>query len=140
MTDQADDPMQGLNPRQRTFVELLPFHNWSIASAGLAAGYSKWYCDSRLQQQVKKDVRLCTAIERKRQSALPQTRGIAWAAAQCVKRFEHCTKSKESTNTEVSAAIDEPSARQYLDMYMRHLGAYEADNRQREVTIGMVIL
>ncbi len=56
----------GLNHRQRTLVEVLPACNWHIPTAGIKAGYAPAYANTHLADNVKKNQKLCEAIERRR--------------------------------------------------------------------------
>jgi len=61
---------------------------------------------------------------------------VAWCLREAMKRYQACIQKREDGRS----AIDEPSARAYLDQIHRMTGAYEADNRQRQTQLGMVIM
>jgi len=73
---------------------------------------------------------------RKAQIAEAEGIDVAWCLRQAMLRYQACTQEREDGRS----AIDEPSARAYLDQINRMTGAYEADNRQRQTQLGMVIM
>ena len=77
------------------------------------------------------------AIAQKRRENTQETgMDIAWWCEQMLQRYQHCIQVRPDG----TGAIDEANARGYAEMIARHLGAYEADNRQRQTQLGMVIM
>lgn len=51
-------------------LDALPAHDWSIAKAGVAVGYSPRYAESRLPAVIRHDARFCAKINERRQAAV----------------------------------------------------------------------
>jgi hypothetical protein len=125
-----------LTPRLRQVVDLLPKHRWQIKPAAVEAGYSPSYAE-RLATLSKRNVRFCQAVEAKRREFIEAT---GWDVEkwrqECVARFEHCIQPRSEDGR---AATDETNAKGYIEMLGRHVGAFEADNRQRGDQIAIVL-
>lgn len=127
------DPIQAAEPlsaRQKLFVDLLPQYNWGIVKAGIAAGFSPSYCNTQLATRCKSDPRLSKAIASKRAEIVSAS---GWTvekwAAECAEMYQ---RAKDEG--------DWPGVSNMLKMMGMHLGVFEADNRQRQSQIGMVIM
>lgn len=59
-------PLTTVDDRREKLLAALPEHGWSIAKAGLAAGYTESYAVSRLPRIIAKDVDFCRRIVEKR--------------------------------------------------------------------------
>jgi len=127
---------QDLKGRLKLVVNLLPKHRWQVNPAAVEAGYSASYAE-RLATLLKRNVRFCLAVEAKRREFMAAT---GWDVEkwqqECVSRFEHCIQPRSEDGR---VAVDETNAKGYLDLLGRHIGAYEADNRQRADRIAIVL-
>ena len=126
-----------LSAKQQLLLDLLPRFNWSFAQAGPEAGYSPEYSRHQLAKRMMGNLTFCRAYEEKKADIVAAT-GIdaAWCMREAAARYRACIKQRQDG----AAAIDEVSAKGYLDQINRMTGAYEADNRQRQTQLGMVIM
>jgi ubiquinone biosynthesis protein COQ9 len=120
---------QKLKPRLQQLVDLLPKHDWVIAKAAVEVGYSKSYAEKRLPGRLQENVSFCRALDAKRQEF---TRATGWDVekwrSECIQRYK-----------EAVAADDRAAVCQLLKMLGQNTGAFEADNRQRNDQIAIVM-
>ncbi len=132
----TNDSQRELKPRLKQVVDLLPKHQWQVKPAAIEAGYSPSYAE-RLPTLLRENVRFCQAVEAKRREFMDAT---GWDVEkwreECVARFEHCIQPRAGDSV---VAVDEANGKAYLDMLGRHIGVYEADNRQRGDKIAIVL-
>ena len=130
------DSPRDLTPRLRQVVDLLPKHRWQIKPAAVEAGFSPSYAQ-RLATLSKNNVKFCQAVEAKRREFMDAT---GWDCQkwqqECVSRFEHCIQPRSEDS---KVAVDETNAKGYAEMLGRHVGAFEADNRQRGDKIAIIL-
>jgi hypothetical protein len=130
------DSQPDLKPRLRQVVDLLPKHGWQVKPAAVGAGYSASYAE-RLATLSKHNVRFCQAVEAKRREFMEATDwDVEKWRQECVARFEHCIQPRSEDSR---VAVDETNAKSYLEMFGRHVGAFEADNRQRGDKIAIIL-
>ena len=110
-------------------IDLLPKHDWNITRAALAAGYSASYVDSDLIGRLKRNPRFSQVIQEKRQEIARQSWSIEQWRAEVTDLLHRCREANDRV-TELGL----------LKQIAQHIGAYEADNRQRQNNIGMVIM
>lgn len=129
--EHADQQQSGrpLSPKILALVDRLPEHAWCITRAALAVGYAPNYVDSRLIPRLKRDERFCQAVEVKRQETQRASWDIESWRKMVIEAMEDCRAHGDRTN-----------AKELLRMIAQHIGAFEADNRQRQTQIGMVII
>ncbi len=118
-----------LTLREQVLVDKLPEHNWSVTKAALAAGYTRGYAETNLHYRCRHDLSLSQAIAAKRREIGERTwtveqwrEMVAKALAECIARGGRTTE------------------KEILRMIGQHIGAFEADNRQRQTNLGMVIM
>lgn len=115
----------------QAIVDLLPKHNWEIAPAARETGYyTEYYINSRLPVILGKDVRFCNAVAKKKAEI---ARKYGWDVDRWVR--ETSDYYEDSKQEGVRSGIEF-----CLDRLGRHVGVYEADNRQRSSNIGIVIM
>lgn len=124
--EQIDQP---LSPKILALVDRLPEHGWCITRAALAVGYSPSYVNSRLIPRLKGDARFCRAVELKRRETQQKSWDIEQWREMMAEAIRECDVAKDRTNK-----------KELLRMIGQHIGAFEADNRQKRPQIGMVIM
>lgn len=120
---------QPLSPKILALVDRLPEHGWCITRAALAVGYAASYVDSKLIPRLKRDGRFCRAVELKRQETQRASWDIASWRQMVSEALERCREHGDRTNE-----------KELLRMIGQHVGSFEADNRQKQTQIGMVIM
>lgn len=53
---------------REALLDALPLHDWSVAKAGVAVGYSPRYAETTLATIIKKDTKFCKRINERRQA------------------------------------------------------------------------
>ena len=130
-----DEAIQALPPKRRQLLDLLPEHAWNITQAGLALGYAQSYATTCLSTTIKRDILFAKAMELQRAKVAAET-GID--AAWWLREVHACYQRCQESGTD-GKARDETNASAYLEKLAKHLGTYEADNRQRVPQLGIFI-
>jgi hypothetical protein len=117
-----------LKPRLRQVVDLLPKHRWQVKPAAIEAGYSESYAQ-RLATLLRDNVNFCQAVEARR----AEVREELWSLPAWRDECEDALQRAREAN-------DRSAEVQILKMMGQNIGVFEADNRQRQTTVGMVIL
>jgi hypothetical protein len=120
---------RALSLREQLLVDLLPGCNWSITEAGLAAGFSRSYAETALHSRCKRDVSLHKAIAAKRREISEKSWSVEQWRTLVADLLADCKARGDRTN-----------AKELLRLIGQHIGAFEADNRQRGPSLNMLIM
>jgi hypothetical protein len=72
------------------------------------------------------------------QEEIGKDKGIGWWRGQVLGRIAHCTQHRDDADPK-SAAVDETNGKGYIELYGRHIGAFEEDNRQKSDEIAILL-
>jgi hypothetical protein len=123
------NPNRRLSLREQMFVDRLPEFNWNIEATGMAVGWKPSYVKTVLHHRVNHSLRLRKAITDKRVEIQERTWSIESWRKLMTEALERCKARGDRTNE-----------KELLRMIGQHIGAFEADNRQRQVNFGMLIM
>ena len=116
-----EEAYNALPIKRRQLLDTLPEFAWNVTQAALAVGYAKSYVASDLVPSLKKDPRFSKALRLQKQN---MSRLTGW-------NVERWAREQAGIFYEAKDKGDLSAANVALKQFGQHLGAFEADNRQR---------
>ena len=127
---ERDTELRELSKKEQTLVDALPRVNWSVPKAGLLAGFTKGYSNTSLCTRCKHDPALVKAISDKR---ILVAKEQGW-------NVDVWLREASQTLASARGRRDGATEATMIRLIGQHLGVFDADNRQKAPTLGMIFM